>query len=233
MPCTLTETIQFQKKLVCCEEQAYHHCRTWNLKGYCQWISSVKDIQIKSPISSCKHAQCINVSIKAVSVQKARPPLCRWALAQGQRDDGLTTVLRAEREAIRDQTQTLLQSTLHRHTVEGRGGNPRLQRTDFSVLVLTGLPPPAAAHTLISHTWEKKIIILFNQISRLFFCVLEALFHHPGNSSSPLLSARRQTWLSCTKKKASQAINADRDSISCNESRGTGDERHPCRKANL
>lgn len=68
--------------------------------------------------------------MKAVSVQKDRPPLRCRALASGQRDDGLTTVLRAAREAIGDQMQTFLQSTLRRDAAEGRGGNPRSQHTD-------------------------------------------------------------------------------------------------------
>lgn len=38
------------------------------------WISSVKDIQIKSPISSCKHAQCVDVSIKAVEFRETARP---------------------------------------------------------------------------------------------------------------------------------------------------------------
>lgn len=54
------------------------------------------------------------------------------------------TVLRAEREAIGNQTQTFLQSTLHREAAEGRGKkkNPCLQHAlagRFSLLGLTGL----------------------------------------------------------------------------------------------
>lgn len=50
--------------------------------------------------------------MKADSVLRGRGPLGGQALAAGQRDDGLTTELRAEREATGDQTQTFLQSTL-------------------------------------------------------------------------------------------------------------------------
>lgn len=57
-----------------CGERAHQHGRTRNLKGYCQWISSVKDIQIKSPISSCKHAQCVDVSIKAAELRETARP---------------------------------------------------------------------------------------------------------------------------------------------------------------
>lgn len=106
--------------------------------------------------------QRIDVSIKAASVRKeGAAPLRRGGLAAGQPDDGLTTALRAEREAIGHQTQTLLQRTLRRDAAEGRGGNPRSQRTDAQGaslvwFLLVSLPPRPPAHMLLSHTLKKK-----------------------------------------------------------------------------
>lgn len=190
MPCTHAVTIQLPKRLTCCEEQTCHRGRTWNLKGYCQWISSLKDIQIKPPISSRKHAQCCDVSIKAASVWKDRPPLICRALAASQRDDGLMTVLRAEREAISNQTQTLLQSALHGEAVEGRGKNPRSlhtpSRRHFSFLVPTGPaahPRPPFLHTQW-HICALKTPCVIALEDHLSLCL--KVFHHPENHSAPL-----------------------------------------------
>lgn len=80
------------------------------------------------------------------------------------------------------------------------------------------LAPSCCTYAYLPHL---KINIPFNSILGIFLPVLEAIFDHPENSFGPLLCPKDPAWRSSTKKKALQAIDANRESIPCNESQGT------------
>lgn len=81
------------------------------------------------------------------------------------------------------------------------------------------LAPSCYTNAYLPHLKKKKNTE-FNSILGVFLPVLEAIFDHPENSFGPLLCPKDPAWRSSTNKKALQAIDANRESIPCNESQG-------------
>lgn len=140
------------------------------------WISSVKDIQIKSPISSCKHAQCVDVSIKAVEFRETARPApgsagwgpAGWWLSDsatcGAWGHGQRGKLRSrerfrhglgERGTHTGSGTQRMRTPLQRALQTQAGGERGKSHTDsgtqalrhFPALVLTGLSLPPALQT--------------------------------------------------------------------------------------